>query len=286
MHSSTIFLALGFTLAATTSAAPLSQLTPTMGPLFTVVSRVPASTATEVADVTASGLPKHKHTPKCEPNSSAKHNPTTQDAHNSTTEAESDASGAKDHAVKAMGNTSSCLVFNASAYAYPHSVPSHNHTGEYCDHPSHHNTTATSATYDKIIHPRILNASALSSHNQTGYRSTHASYDKDTSANYGHKCADKKPMVASLDETHNHNGTTRAGQSDGKKLVIPRVDVTVCLGADCTDSKVVTADINSAGELTGVDTKDGKRAVKRQDTETTYEDIVRQMSGARIAGSM
>lgn len=256
---STTFLALGFTLAATTSAAPMSQLTPTMGPLFTVVSRVPASTATEVANVTAGGLPKHKHTPDCEPDYSEKHNLTTHDVHSSTTEAKGDASEAKYLAAKAMGNTSSYLGFNASAYAYPHSVQSHNHTGEYCNHHSQHNNTATGATYDKIIHPRMLNASAPSSPNHTGYRSAHPSH---------------------------HNGTTTAGQSYEKKSLISRVDVTVCLGADCTDSKVVTANMNSAGELTDVDTKESKRVVKRQDTEITYEDVAKQMSGARIAGGM
>ena len=68
--------------------------------------------------------------------------------------------------------------------------------------------------------------------------------------------------------------------------MISSVDVTVCLAADCQDSKVVTANVNSAGELTGVDAKDSKRVVKRQVSEMSYEDVAREMSGARIAGGM
>lgn len=297
MHSTTLFLSLGFNLALTTSAAPLSQLTPTMGPLFTVVSSVPASTATGVANASPGELPKHRHTPVCEHDHSRKYNLTTNNAHNSTAGTKGLASEAEERAAKAMGDSSSYPGSNASAYAYPHSAQSHNHTGDYCNHSSHGNTTATGATYDNIIHPRILTASGPSSPNHTGCRCAHPSHHNGTSANGEHKCGDKNPTVSSPDETHNHtdfhcthrshdNGTTGAGRSYDKKSVIPRVDVTVCLGADCKDSKVVTANVDSAGEVSSVDAKNGKRVVKRQDAEMSYEDVAKQMSGARIAGGV
>ena len=65
---------------------------------------------------------------------------------------------------------------------------------------------------------------------------------------------------------------------------MPRVDVTVCMGPDCKESKVVTANVNSAGEVTGVEARNSRRIVKRRDTEIAYKDVVRQMSGGGIAG--
>lgn len=216
MHSTSPFLALGFALAVTTGAAPLTKLAPPMRPIVTVVSVVPASTATGVANVNAGEVPNHKHTPNCEHDYSAGHKKTIRNAHNSTTENKDHATERKDDAAKATGNPSLYPSSNANSYTHPHA---HSHTGYHCTHPSH------------------------------------------------------------------RNGTT-AGHSYDKKSKIPRVDVTVCLGADCKDSKVVTANMNSAGELTGVDAKNSKRMVKRQDTEISYEDVARQMSGARIAGGM
>lgn len=220
-----------------------------MRPLFTVVSRVHASTATGVANFTAGEFPKHKHTPDCEHHYSAKPNITTLHTHNLTSEANGHAPQGKDDAAKTTGNPSPYPGFNASAYAHPHAIQAHNHTKEDCNHPSHHNNTATSATYDKIIHPTMLNARADSSRNSPG-----------------------------------HYIGTRTHHGGDEKSLIPRVDVTVCLGADCKDSKVVTANVNSAGDLTGVDAKDSKGMVKRQDTEISYEEVARQMSGAGIAG--
>ncbi len=60
----------------------------------------------------------------------------------------------------------------------------------------------------------------------------------------------------------------------------------VCLGGDCKDSTEVTANLDGAGQLTGIEAKNSKGIVGRQDTELTYEDIARQMSGARVAGGM
>lgn len=67
---------------------------------------------------------------------------------------------------------------------------------------------------------------------------------------------------------------------------MPRVDVTVCIGADCKESKIVTANVNSAGEVTGVDARHSRRMVKRRDTEISYKDVARQMSGGEIAGGV
>lgn len=51
----------------------------------------------------------------------------------------------------------------------------------------------------------------------------------------------------------------------------------------------MTAEVDSAGELTGVVAKKGERGVvvlERRDGEMSYEDVARQMSGAGIAGGM
>ncbi|CAF9937464.1 MAG: hypothetical protein ALECFALPRED_007257 [Alectoria fallacina] len=298
MRSTTLFLAFGFALAATTSAAPLSQLTPSMRPSFTVVSRVDASTATGVANVTAGESPKHEHTPECEHNYNGKHNVTSHYTHNLDSEGKGNATEAEDHATKAMGNPLPYPGINASAYAHPHTVQAHKHTGDYCNQPFHNSTTTTGASYDKIIHPRMPNAEMPRAHNHTGYYCTHPSHHNGTSAPHGYKYHDKKLMGPNSDETHNHTGyscthplhhngtTTTIGHSYEKKSAIPSVDVTVCLGADCKESKVVTANVDSAGELTGIDAKDSKRQVKRQVSEMSYEDVARQMSGARIAGGI
>ena len=230
-----------------------------MHPLFTVVSRVHASTATGVANLTAGESPSHKHTPDCERKYNADHNVTSH-LHNLTTQSKGHAMEEGQEAAKAMGNPSPYPRFNASAYNHPHADQAHNHTGDYCNHPSHHNETATDATYDKMIHPRMLQANAKSSHNHTGDYCTHPS--------------------------HHSSTTSTTANSYDKKSVSPGVDVTVCLGADCSDSKVVTANLNSAGELTGVDAQNGRRVVRRQDTEVWYEDVARQMSGAEIAGGI
>ncbi|KAF6226785.1 hypothetical protein HO173_012289 [Letharia columbiana] len=258
MHSATLILALGFTLASTTSAAPLS------GPLFTAVSRVPASTATGAANVTAGEFPKHQHTPDCKHNyNAAKHNVTD---HNKTTEATGHATEGTDdeRATRAVGNPSPYPSrFNASGYAHPHAVQAHNHTGDYCDHPTHHhhhhhhNTSTTDATYDKLIHsPKTMNASANPSRPNNGSTTT-------TTA--GPRRPDKRSVP-----------------------MTPRVDVTVCLGAECRDTAVVTADVDGAGELTGVvvGAKDGGRLGRRQEMDFSYEEVARQMSGAGIAGGV
>ena len=251
MRSTTLFLGLGFTMAVNVSAAPLSELAPSTRPLFTpVCCSVHASNATGVANVTSGESPNHTHTPDCEHNSDGKQD---------ITETKGHATEGKDHTAEVVGNPSPYPAFNATDYPHPHSDQAHNHTSEYCSHPSHHNTTSTGATHDTITHPKMLNTSAESTHNHTGNHCTHPIHYK---------------------------GTIPTGHSYNKKSVSPRVDVTVCLGADCQESEVVTANVNSAGDLTGINVKNSKRMVKGQDREISYEDIARQMSGARIAGGM
>ncbi|KAL9137074.1 MAG: hypothetical protein Q9175_001722 [Cornicularia normoerica] len=258
-----------------------------MRPLFTVVSSAPASTATGVTNVTADELPNQKHTTDCEHNHNAKHNITSHHAHNSTTESKDHVTKGKDHAAKLLGNPSPYPGFNASAYAPPHAVQAHNHTGDYCNHPSQHNTTTTGATSDKIIHLRKFNANVDSLHNNTRGHCAHLPHYNGTKTHYElkHDGACNHTGYSCTRLSH-HNGATTAGHGRDKKSVIPRFDVKVCLGADCKNSKVVTANVNSAGELTGVDTKNSKRMVKRQDTEISYEDVARQMSGGEIAGGV
>ena len=247
MRSTTLFLWLGFIMAANVSAAPLSALAPSTRPLFTPVCcsvhASNASNATRVANIISGESANHTHTPDCEHKSDAKGHATE----------------GKDHTAEVMSNPSPYPAFNATDYPHPHTVQAHNHTSEYCNHPSHHTTTSTGATHDKIIHPKIPNASAESTHNHTGYHCTHPIH---------------------------YNGTIPTGHSYNKKSVSPRVDVTVCLGAHCQESEVVTANVNSAGDLTGINVKNSKRMVKGQGREISYEDIARQMSGAPIAGGM
>lgn len=149
--------------------------------------------------------------------------------------------------------------------AHPHTAQAHNHTGDYRNLPSHHNSSATDATYDKIVQSRMLKTVANSSHNHTSYYCTHPSHHNSTTATIT---------------------TTTAGHSYDKKSVSHGGDVTVCLGDDCKHSKIVTADVNGAGESTGVDANNSKRMIQRQDTEVLYQDIARQMSGAQIAGGV
>ena len=287
MHCNTLIITFGLTFAARTYAAPLSELVPDMRPLFTVVSRAPANTATGMANVTAGKVPDHKHSPNCEHSYNATHTTISHDAQNMTSGTKGPTEG-DGHAAKVLGNPSPYPDFNASAYSHPHAVLAHNHTGDHCNHPSHHNTTTTDATYDKIIHPRMLNESTGSLHNHTKchcahpshlYNGTHPhhAHEYNGTHNTGHDSCTHAP---------HHNGTGVAEHSHEKDTLVPRADVTVRLGADCKATEVVTADLSSAGELEGVHAKDGKRRAKRQDTEISYQDVARQMSGATIAGGI
>lgn len=247
MYPTTFVIAIGFTLAVLSSAAPVSERAPARRSLFTpVCCQENASNNTGVANVTVGGFPDHKHNPDCE------HEYNTTKGH---------ATEGNDHATKTMGNSSPYQRFNASAYVHPHAIQAHNHTGDHCSHPSHHNTTTTDATYDNQIHSKLLNASADSSHTHTG---SHCPYPS------------------------HHNGSTTTGHSYDKKSVIPRVDITVCMGADCKDSTSVTANVNEAGEVTGVDARKSKskRMGEGQDREISYEDVARQMSRGGIAGGV
>lgn len=248
-------------MAATTNATPLLDPTATMHPLFTVVSRTPASTATGEANATTSKSPDHKHTPDCEHDYNVNHhNYTIHQAHNATTESEGHATEEANHEGKSKGHLSPYPGFNASAYAHPHAVQERNHTGRYCNnHPSHHNTTATDATDAKMLHSKMLNTSKDSFHNHTEFDCTHPSH-------------------------HNGTTTTIAEHGHEKKSVVPEIEVTVCLGTDCKDSELMTA--NMDGKVTGVEVKNSKRKVRRQDTEISYEEVAREMAGARVAGGM
>lgn len=286
MHCNTLVITFGLTLIVYSSAAPLSELAPDMRPLSTVVSSAPVSTATGVANVTAGKVPDHKHTLNCEHSHNATHTTTGHDAQNMTSGTKGPTKG-YGRAARALGNPSPYPGFNASAYSHPHAVVAHNHTGDYCDHPSHHNTTITDATDDKIIHPRMLNESASSLHNHTKchcahlYNGTHTHHAQEF--NGTHNIGN-----SSCTHTSHHNGTGVVEHSYTKKnTLVPRVDVTVCLGADCKDTTLVTADLSSAGEVEGVHAKDdGSRRAKRRDTDISYQDVVRQMSGATIAGGI
>ena len=287
MHCNALIITFGLTLAARTSAAPLSELVPDMRPLSTVVSSVPVSTATGTANITAGKVPDHKQAPNCEHSHNATHTTTGYDAQNMTSGSQGPTKGYGD-ADKALGNPSPYPDFNASGYSHPHAVLAHNHTGDYCNHPSHHNTTITDATYDTVIHPRMLNESASSSHNHTECHCVHPSHIYNSTHTHHAQVYNGTHNNSNSSCTHasHHNGTGVAEHSDEERTLIPRVDVTVCLGADCKDTKVVTADLSSTGELEGLHAKDGKRMAKRQDTEISYEDVARQMSGATIAGGI
>ena len=258
-----------------------------MRPLSTVVSSAPVSNATGMANITAGKVPDHKHTPNCEHSHNATHNTTGHDAQNMTSGTKGLTKG-YGHAAKALDNPSPYPGFDASAYSHPHAVLAHNHTGDYCNHPSHHNTTITDATDGKIIHPRMFEESASSLHNHTKCQCAHPSHlYNGTHIHHAHEYnGTHNNSDYSCTHTSHGNGTGVAEHSYKKDTLVPRVDVTVCLGADCKDTKVVTADLSSAGELEGVHAKDGKRMAKRQDMEISYKDVARQMSGASIAGGM
>ncbi len=260
MHSATLLVTVGFTMGVITSAAPLTDPTPTMHPLFQVVSRIPVSTATGVANATTGKPSNHKHTPDCEHKSNANHTATTDDAHKSSTEVTGHDGERQSHEATSTENLSPYPGVNASAYAHPHAVQAHNHTGYNCNHTSQRKpTTASDGAYAQISTPGMLNTSADSS-------DTHP----------GHRCAHPSQL-----------SRTTAGRSYDKKSVVPEVEVEerVCLAGDCKDSTVVTANLDGAGELTGIEAKNSKRIASR-DTDFTYEDIARQMSGARVAGGM
>ena len=228
-----------------------------MHPLFTVVSRIPASTPSGVANATAGKLPNHEHSPDCEHSYNAIHNSTTERAHNSITEDKGHATEHDDDESK--GYPSPYPGFNASSYAHPHADQAHNHTGCYRDASSHPNTTATDVVYDKTAQPDMDTAGAESLR-------THP----------GNGCAD--PL--------HRNGSSTVGHSYDKKSVGPEVNVTVCLEKDCKDSELVTAKVNEAGKLLDIEAKSSKGMVRREDTGFSYEDFARQMSGARIAGGL
>ena len=260
MHASRLLLALGITLAATTNAVPVMSPTPTQPPLFTVVSRIPESTASGVGNATAGKIPTHQHTPDCEHNLNGNHDSRTNDTHNSTTGDKGHVTEGEGHDAESTGHPSPYGDFDASSYAPPHSAQAHNQTGYHCDHPSHHNRTATDATYDQPTYPEKVNASEDSSHTHTGDRCAHPSH---------------------------RNGTSRASDDYDKRSMVPEVDVTVCLGAGCEATELVRAKVDDSGRPSGIGAKNSNNGVvRRQDTGLSYEDFARQMSGAGIAGGM
>lgn len=258
MHPTILLLALGFTLA-TINAAPLSDVTPTLHPLFTVVSGIPARTASGVVNATAGKFPPHKYSPECEQKYSVNHNSTTDPAHISTTEGNSHATEGKGHSAQPMDHASPHPSLNASSYVRPHAVQVHNHPGCYRSHPPSSNTTATDAACDKTAYSEKINASADSLHTHSGYRCAHPSH---------------------------RNRTTITRDHDYDKRSVGEIDVTVCFGADCKRPELVTAKVNDVGKLTEIEAKNSQGKVRREDTAFSYEDVARQMSGARIAGGV
>ena len=104
-----------------------------------------------------------------------------------------------------------------------------------------------------------MNGNSNSSHTHTGYRCAHASH---------------------------RDGTSTAGRGHDKKSVMPEVDVTVCLGADCKESELVRATLDGAGRLLGIEAKNSTGKIRRRDQGFSYEDVARQMSGAQMAGGV
>ena len=263
MHASKLLLALGITLAAPTKAVPVLSPTPTLAPLFTVVSRIPEGTASGVANATAGKFPTHQHTPDCEHNLSGNRSSTSPikvDTHNSTTEDKGHVREGEGNDAESTGHPSPYPDIGSSSCAPPNSAQAHNHTGYHCAYPSHHNRTATDATYDQATYPEKVNASRNSSHTHTGNRCAHPSH---------------------------HNGTRTARHDYDERSMVPEVNVTVCLGAECKATELVTAKVDDSGRLTGIRAQNGNNGVvRRQDTDLSYEDIARQMSGARIAGGV
>ncbi|KAM0804875.1 hypothetical protein BDR22DRAFT_885545 [Usnea florida] len=291
MHHNTLIIALGLTFAARTSAAPLSELAPDVRPLFTSVSSAPASTATGMA---TGKVPDHKHPPNCDHSHNAPHTTTSRDAQNTTSGTRATTTMGYGHAAKTSGYPSPCPDANASADSHPHAVKPLNRTGHYyCNHPSHLNTTTTTdATHDKMIHPRMLNESAESLHNNHTdcHCLHHPSHllDNGTHSHHPHEYNGTHHNITDYPCTHasHHNGTAVAEHSHEKPSLIPRVDVTVCLTADCKTTEVVTADVSTAGQVQGVYAKNGRRAAKRRDMEREYRDVARQMDGVMIAGGI
>ena len=265
MHSSKLPLALGISLAAITVAVPVLSPAPTLQPLFTVVSRVPEGTASGVANPTAGKFPAHRHTPDCEHNLHGDRNSTADLAHHSTAEDKGQVTEGEGHDAESIRSPSPNPDSVATSYAPPHSAQAHNHTGYYCDDPSHHhNLTATDATYDQPTRPEKVNASTDSSH-------TH----------HGDRCAPLSHRNGSSTASHNYN-------YDKKRSMVPDADATVHLGVDGKATELVTtAKVDDSGRLTGIQAKGNSNGVvRRQDTGLSYVDLARQMSGARIAGGV
>ena len=68
---------------------------------------------------------------------------------------------------------------------------------------------------------------------------------------------------------------------------MPEDDVRGCMGANCKNSlKAVTAEMVKAGKWTGTEAETSQGIARGQDTKMAYEDVARELSGARIAGGM
>ena len=262
MHSSKLPLALGISLAAITVAVPVLSPAPTLQPLFTVVSRVPEGTASGVANPTAGKFPAHGHTPDCEHNLHGDRNSTADLAHHSTAEDKGQVTEGEGHDAESIRSPSPNPDSVARCYAPPHSAQAHNHTGYYCDDPSHHHNLT--ATYDQPTQPEKVNASTDSSHTHHGDRCAHLSHRNGSST-----------------ASHNYN-------YDKKRSMVPDADATVHLGVDGKATELVTtAKVDDSGRLTGIQAKGNSNGVvRRQDTGLSYVDLARQMSGARIAGGV
>ena len=306
MHRTTLIITFSLTLAAHTSAAPISTLAPHMRPLATAVSNAPASIATDVANITAGKLPDHKHNPDCEHIHNATHTRTSHDAadQNLTSGLPRGPTnkGAGLASTKPLANDPSPYPgFNASAYS---------HTGEYGDHHDHrynttitgdHNTTIIDATTNdatdgEIVDPRVREESESAGSSLNNHTNCHCARAAQRyngtlghEGNATHHNSSDYPSCTHTHPAHHHNATPTVPQRTHKRdtlPLLPRVDVTVCLGADCKDTEIVTAELGSIGELEGIHTKDGTRMAKRQDTEISYRDVARQLDGAMIAGGI
>ena len=258
MHSTNLVLALALTMTTITTAAPLTNSTQTMHPLFTAVSPIPASRVTGVANATAGRFPHLA--PDYEHTYNSNHSRKPDHADNSTTEIKEHIPEGKGSDGLSMSDSSPYPGINASSSQHPHADQAHNHTGYHCNHTSHHNFTATDGAYDEISKSKMLNTSADSSHYETGNRCAHPSHRNRTTSRQG---KDKRSVVAELDETD-------------------------CLGADRKDGKDVRAKMDKAGPGTGLGAEKSKRDARDQDMKIAYEDIAREMeiSDARIAGGM
>ena len=246
MHSTNFLLALGFTMTITTTAAPLTNPMPRMHPIFTVVSALPEIRVTGVANATAGRFPNG--TPDHQYSHHSDHKTTTDHADKSSAEIKGDITEGKSYDAPSISNPSPYPRLNARSHQDPHADQAHNHTSD------QDQAAATDGAYDQISKPRMLNTSADSSHYDTGHRCAHPSH--------------RNPP----------------GHSNDKRWVVPEVDVTVCSGTECTDWKGVRAKMDPVGALTGKEAKKSRRIATGQDMESTYADVAREMSGARIAG--